>query len=102
VGQLACASNPKECRADKKDCHCGAVVGEQFCGWQRNDAGRLMRRETLDAASGGMALRKQAKCAVSCGGQKLGGVGCRTERRSSTASICTSLMAIMPILTETG
>jgi hypothetical protein len=68
VGEVACASNPKECRADKKDCHCGAVVGEQFCGWQRNDVGRLMRRETLDAASGGMALRKQAKCAVSCGG----------------------------------
>ena len=70
VGQLACASNPKECRASKKDCRC-AVAGEQFCGWKRNPEGRLLRKEEFDAATGESTLRKVAVCATSCGGGRV-------------------------------
>ena len=67
VGQLACPSNPKECRADTKNCRC-TVAGEQFCGWQRDEKGRLMRRESLSLSTGEVVLQKVARCAVRCGG----------------------------------
>eukprot|EP00937_MAST-01D_sp_MAST-1D-sp2_P004189 g4189.t1 len=60
VGKLACASNPRECVADKKDCRCaGAGELTRFCGWKRNARGRLEREAGT--------LRKVPQCARECG-----------------------------------
>jgi hypothetical protein len=66
VGLFACPSNPKECRASKKDCLCFAP-GKHFCGWQRNSAGRLLKEE-FASVNGETGLRKVPKCAAKCSG----------------------------------
>eukprot|EP00937_MAST-01D_sp_MAST-1D-sp2_P002493 g2493.t1 len=63
VGLYSCESNPKDCVADKKDCRCGA--SKKFCGWERNDLGRLIKQMGV-AADGTAKLQKKPLCMDSC------------------------------------
>jgi hypothetical protein len=67
IGQVSCASNPKECRASADECSC-PVAGESFCGWQRNEKGRMLRIGSV-GADGESKLVKVPICGATCGGK---------------------------------
>ena len=83
VGQLACKSNPNECRATKKDCRCDD--GTRFCGWQRNGRGRLLKQAVV-GADGEASLAKMPVCKTECGGNAVNPLAASVKPASMQAS----------------